>query len=93
VQGFSGATLWVNQSGDFLGSNSDNAFTIIVYNYASAEPVKNYSATMQYVNGSSQRETQNLAGGILTTSAITSWVTVTDASSFNAGTIKIYGVN
>ena len=93
AQGFDGATIWVNQTGDYLGSNANNAFTIRVFNYATAEPVKNYSAIMQYVNGSSQVETINLAGGILTTSAITSWATVTDASSFNAGTIKIYGVN
>lgn len=93
TDGYDGASIWVNRTGDYLGSNANNAFTIRVFNYATAEPVKNFTAVYQFVNGSSQVETHNIGGGILTTSAITSWKTTTDASSFNAGTIKIYGVN
>ena len=85
--------LWVNRTGDYAGSSTDNAFTIIVYNYASSDPIKNFMAAMAWTNGSSQTETSNTMGGIFTSSAISSWKVSTDASSFNAGTIKIYGVN
>ena len=93
TEGYASSNIAINRTGDFLGSNSTNAFTIRVYNYASADAVKNYQFASQFQNSSGNIETKNEQGGIQTSSAITSWVTATDASSFNAGTIKIYGVN
>jgi hypothetical protein len=93
TEGFDSNVLWVNQTGDYRANNTNNAFTIRVFNYASSDKVKNYSAIMQYVNGSNQIQTQNTGGGLLITSAITSWRVQTDISSFNGGTMKIYGVN
>jgi hypothetical protein len=73
-------------------NNTNNAYVLFIDNYASTTNYKPYSGRGQYINNSSVTETVNATGNILTNTAITSLQFNADTSSFNGGTVKVYGV-
>jgi len=77
---------------NYILNNTNNAFSITIDNYASTTNYKPYRVTGQYINNSSVTETTNGGGNILTNSAISSLKFTADTSSFNGGTVRIYGV-
>jgi len=72
--------------------NANNAFIVTISNYASTSNYKPWSYTGQYLTSDSAIETTNGGGNILTNSAITSLVFESQGPTFNAGTVRIYGV-
>jgi hypothetical protein len=77
----------------FLSSNTANAITCEINNYASTTSFK----TINYYGGglryNSHRETFETSGLIRTTTAISSLViTTSGGGSFSAGTVLVYGV-
>ena len=75
-----------------LSSNTDNAFRLIIANYAATtsggKPFDLYGG---YIGSDSSKQIQHNRGRIKTASAITSLDFVSGAN-FTAGTVKIYGV-
>jgi len=77
---------------NYVLNNTNNAFSIIIDNYASTTNYKPYRLTGQYINNSSVTETTNGGGNVITNSAVSSLKFTADTSSFNGGTVRIYGV-
>jgi hypothetical protein len=73
-------------------NNTNNAGVLLIDNYASTTNYKPYANRGQWINNSSVTESVNGAGNILTNTAITSLQFHADTSSFNGGTVKVYGV-
>jgi hypothetical protein len=73
-------------------NNTNNAAVFIFDNYASTTNYKPWAGHGQYINNSSATESFNGAGNVLTNTAITSLLFGADTSSFNGGTVKVYGV-
>ena len=76
----------------WAASNTNNAFILTISNYASTTNYKPWSYTGQFINSSSVTETTNGGGNILTNTAISSIQFDTQGPSFDAGTVRIYGV-
>lgn len=71
-----------------------NAFALTIYNYSQTDGRKVFSSFgMGYIADTGIIYGLNGMGGIHTTSAITSLVFSNDSYDFNAGTVKLYGVN
>jgi hypothetical protein len=77
---------------NYVLNNTNNAFSITIDNYASTTNYKPYRLTGQYINNSSVTETTNGGGNVITNSAVSSLKFTADTSSFNGGTVRIYGV-
>jgi hypothetical protein len=73
-------------------SSTSNAYALTIYNYASTTSIKPFDSSSSHENGSSARCATLAKGGINTNSAITSLVFDSDASTFNGGTVLVYGV-
>jgi hypothetical protein len=77
---------------NWLLNNTNNGGVLVINNYASTAGYKPYSLVGQYVNNSSITETINGAGSVITRTAVTSLLFSADTSSFNGGTVQVYGV-
>ena len=85
--------IYIPRDGDTTFNNSDNAASVIIYNYASSTTNKPFNGSISYARTSSSHQAQVFGGSIKTNTAISSLVFVqTGGGSFNAGTVKIYGV-
>jgi hypothetical protein len=73
-------------------NNTNNAGVLIINNYASTTNYKPYQLIGQYVNNSSITETINGAGNVITNTAVSSLLFSADTSTFNGGTVTVYGV-
>jgi len=73
-------------------TNTNNAFIITIYNYASAAILKNFISSGFQVNTSSNEESIFTQGTFDTTSAISSLQITCSSGTYNAGTVLIYGV-
>ena len=81
------------QSSNFLTSNTDNSFSMNIYDYASASNRKSFDFQGYYYNASNVYCAEQAHGGIKTTSAITSLkIEASLGYSFNSGTVLLYGV-
>jgi hypothetical protein len=69
-----------------------NAAANILFNYNNWLLNNTNSLVGQYVNNSSITETINGAGSVITRTAVTSLLFSADTSSFNGGTVQVYGV-
>ena len=79
----------------WAASNTNNIMAIQIFNYAATDSYKAYQASGSYQNGAatSNRETLNMDGSILTNSAISSIEVLTGAlATWSGGTVLIYGV-
>jgi hypothetical protein len=86
--------IYIPRDGDTTFNNSDNAASVIIYNYASSTTNKPFNGSISYAKTGVGHQAQVFGGSIKTNTAITSLVFVqTGGGSFNAGTVKIYGVN
>jgi hypothetical protein len=86
--------IYIPRDGDTTFNNSDNAASVIIYNYASSTTNKPFNGSISYARTGSSHQAQVFGGSIKTNTAISSLVFVqTGGGSFNAGTVKIYGVN
>ena len=73
-------------------SNTNNAFTITIYNYASTAMIKNFVSTGFQRNSVGSDEAILSGGTFDTTSAISSLNISASAGTFTAGTVLVYGV-
>ena len=73
-------------------ATTSNACALTIYNYASTTDIKPFDLSSSHENSSSVRCATLAKGGLNTNSAITSIVFSSDGSTFNAGTVRIYGV-
>ena len=86
--------IYIPRDGDTTFNNSDNAASVIIYNYASSTTNKPFNGSISYAKTGVGHQGQVFGGSIKTNTAISSLVFVqTGGGSFNAGTVKIYGVN
>lgn len=103
MSGSSSATNTLNANNLFLSStsgsnqpkinNANNIFTTQIYNYASTTARKSFAAQAGYIDDfSSAFRAYMGAGGINTTSAITSLSLIAAGRNMTAGTMLIYGV-
>jgi hypothetical protein len=76
-----------------LNTGGLNAIKLKIENYANASFYKSFNATANYLNSSSQSNSEIFGGGIKTASAITSLVFSNTGGSFNGGTVKVWGCN
>ena len=82
------------QSSNFLTSNTDNSFSMNIYDYASASNRKSFDFQGYYYNASNVYCAEQAHGGVKTTSAITSLkLEASLGYSFNSGTVLLYGVS
>ena len=81
-------------SSNFLTSNTDNSFSMNIYDYASASNRKSFDFQGYYFNASNVYCAEQAHGGVKTTSAITSLkLEASLGYSFNSGTVLLYGVS
>jgi hypothetical protein len=85
--------LWIQQSGYIAASDTSNSYGLDIYNYASTAARKPFQVFGTMFNNSSQMESYWGAGGITTTSAITSLVFDNSQGGTVTGTVLIYGEN
>jgi hypothetical protein len=88
-------TDFISTGNSLLIDNTENAFYMTIYNYASTVDRKAFSLFGYYIgNTGSTKIGITLTGGIDTTSGIDSvqW-TWDNGENFTAGTIRVYGVN
>jgi len=77
---------------DIGSANTDNFFSFLINNYASATTYKTFNGNGGYNNSGGNR-CAFLEGGIFkSNTAITSLVLTAGGATFNAGTVKVYGV-
>lgn len=82
------------QSSNFLTGNTDNSFSMNIYDYASASNRKSFDFQGYYFNASNVYCAEQAHGGVKTTSAITSLkLEASLGYSFNGGTVLLYGVS
>jgi hypothetical protein len=79
-------------STEYILNNTNNAWSIIIDNYASTSNYKPYRASGQFINSASATVSSNGGGNVITNSAISSLKFTCDTSSYNGGTVRIYGV-
>jgi hypothetical protein len=83
----------------YLGINyvketgGDNCWSFTIDNYTSTTNHKAVKMSGTFITSSDAINATNNGGGIRTNSAITSLAFVTNAGSFNGGTVLLYGVN
>jgi len=75
------------------GSDSLNAFSILIYDVASTTAYKTFTAVSGYKDDSLRRSIETMGGVIKTTSAISSLKFQGSGSGYSAGNVKVYGVN
>ena len=75
-----------------VASNTNNAWAVIINNYASASFYKPFSVNGTYRDDTGFDTAMGGSGGVLTTTAINSLVFDPAAGTFNGGTVLIYGV-
>jgi hypothetical protein len=83
-------TLWGSSSS--LRTNSNNIAALRISNYASTTTFKAFQYSGFFVNGSSQNQPVMGGGAFRDTTAITSLVFAASGTTFNSGTILLYGV-
>jgi len=92
VSVLTGNYIITNQN--LLAADTNNAFYLTIYNYSSTTDRKGFFVVGSFVNSASTTVGYTASGAIYTTSAIDSiqwqW---DDSGNFNAGTIRVYGVN
>jgi hypothetical protein len=69
-----------------------NAVKVTIENYASTTAYKTWSSSGTLFHGNSAQKGTIAAGGIQTTSAISSLVFLNDGGNFSTGTVLLYGV-
>ena len=77
---------------NWAASNTNSAYAIYIDNYASSTNYKPFQYYGQWITAASATEYTNGAGTFMSNTAITSLQFSADTSSFNGGTVKIYGV-
>ena len=88
-------TDYISTGNSLLIDNTENAFYMTIYNYASTVDRKAFSLFGYYIGSTGSTKIGiTLTGGIDTTSGIDSvqW-TWDNSENFTAGTIRVYGVN
>jgi len=75
------------------GSDTLNAFSILIYDVASTTAYKTFTAVSGYKDDSLRRSIETMGGIIKTTSAISSLKFQGSGSGYSAGNVKVYGVN
>ena len=88
-------TDYISTGNSLLIDNTENAFYMTIYNYASTVDRKAFSLFGYYIGSTGSTKIGiTLTGGIDTTSGIDSiqW-TWDNAENFTGGTIRVYGVN
>jgi hypothetical protein len=75
-----------------LGNNTNNVFVITIDNYSSTSMFKTFNIQGLYNGTSSNGRVIFGFGGIASNTEITSITAATSGNSYNAGTIKVYGV-
>ncbi len=101
IYGEAGGTAWTENNGNdlyptaasLLGSNTENAFAVLIYNYASSTAYKPFNCTGTYKNSSSANRNHFSAGTFRNNTAISSMKFSTGAGTFNGGTVLTYGVS
>jgi len=91
----------VNVKTDFISTitglkidNTENAFYMTIYNYASTTDRKGFNLVGYFVSDSNVKYGYSSQGGIDTASAIDSiQITWDNSENFTGGTIRVYGVN
>jgi hypothetical protein len=100
IYGEAGGAAWTENNGNnlyptntALGSgNTNNAFAVLIYNYASSTAYKPFNSTGTYNTGSADRNHFS-AGTWRNVTAISSMKFSTGAGTFNGGTVLTYGVS
>ena len=77
---------------DHLYTNASNFFEFTIFNYAGST-VKQILGGGAFINSTSAWSASGCAGAYNSTSAVSSLVIRREGTTFNAGTVKIYGVN
>jgi len=90
-----GSTEYLNDGiVDWDNTSTNNFFTMTIYDYASSTNYKNLQITQIYKANGAGMKAYFAAGGLSSTTAITSLIFGNNASrTSTAGTIKVYGVN
>ena len=91
VDGTQNSYLQVGRGNATTGGN--NVFSISIENYASSSNYKPAKISGVMFDSGSNNDAFNYVGGITDNTAITSLVISHSGGNFNAGTIKLYGVN
>lgn len=85
--------LFLNRNGNLVDSQTTNAWTVRISNYASTTGRKPFSVEGAWWNGNTDTWRAIINGGIInTTSAITALKFVNQSGDFSAGKVLIYGV-
>ena len=90
--GSGGEALYIAPN-TIVRTNTNNAFTVEINNYASATNYKTTLAYSTFQNTSLARVTTIFGGGLSTNDAITSLVFANSGGNFSGGTVLLYGVN
>jgi len=85
--------LDVGNGADWESTNTNNCWTINIYDYASTSQNKGIQYFGSFVDSAAARNECNFAGSIDSNLAIDSFQLVTNGTNFANGTVKIYGVN
>jgi len=87
-------TDFITTGNNLLINNTENAFYMTIYNYASTTNRKAFSIFGYYFTSASVKTGTTISGGIDTASGIDSmqW-TWDNGENFTGGTIRVYGVN
>jgi hypothetical protein len=89
----SGTTANIDLSyNGWIQNNTNNAFFIIINNYSSSTDYKPWQYYGNYQMSTPATETITGGGNILTNTAISSIQIDSNGPTFNAGTVRIYGV-
>jgi len=75
-----------------VAANTNNAWAVIINNYASSSFYKPFSVNGTYRDDTGFDTAMGGSGGVLTTTAINSLTFDPAAGTFNAGTVLLYGV-
>jgi len=86
--------IYIPRSPDTKSTDADNAAFTYIYNYSSSTIFKSIMGSTAFFDQNAGPAAQVFGGAVITNTAVTSLVFVqTGGGSFNAGTVKIYGVN
>jgi hypothetical protein len=76
---------------DIKSATTTNFWNFQILNYASASTYKTFQGGGYFINSTSNGVTFMEAGAYRSNTAITSLVLTAGGSTFNAGTVKVYG--
>ena len=94
VGGFNDNVLILLRGDDALATGGNNFGSVFIYNYASTNSIKTFQAQSIWTNASSVVRSLSNGGGFNSNSAVSSLkFNSTTGNTFNAGTLRIYGVN